>query len=126
MTAMQVINDGLYIKIIKFFFPLLQHNLRLVLFVMNKYFQDFTNGPKFQDLCQAGVQGLMTATDRFEPRKSFRLSTYAFFWIRHAIVRSMTVSSFTRVPFGLESVCSLPETLQLLSVCLYSEINTHE
>uniref|UniRef100_A0A7C9AKW2 RNA polymerase sigma-70 region 2 domain-containing protein n=1 Tax=Opuntia streptacantha TaxID=393608 RepID=A0A7C9AKW2_OPUST len=58
---------------------LIKHNLRLVLFVMNKYFQDFTNGPKFQDLCQAGVQGLMTATDRFEPRKSFRLSTYAFF-----------------------------------------------
>lgn len=83
---------------------LIKHNLRLVLFVMNKYFQDFTNGPKFQDLCQAGVKGLVTAIDRFEPRKSFRLSTYALFWIRHAIIRSMTVSSFTRIPFGLDSV----------------------
>ncbi|XP_056694370.1 RNA polymerase sigma factor sigE, chloroplastic/mitochondrial [Spinacia oleracea] len=83
---------------------LIKHNLRLVLFVMNKYFQDFTNAPNFQDLCQAGVKGLITAIDRFEPRRKFQLSTYALFWIRHAIIRSMTVSSFTRVPFGLESV----------------------
>ena len=74
---------------------------------MNKYFQDFTNGPRFQDLCQAGVKGLIIAIDRFEPRRKFRLSTYALFWIRHAIIRSMTISSFTRVSFGLESVCSL-------------------
>jgi RNA polymerase sigma factor len=83
---------------------LIKHNLRLVLFVINKYFQDFANGPKFQDLCQAGVKGLITAIDRFEPKRNFRLSTYSLFWIRHAIIRSMTVSSFTRVSFGLESV----------------------
>lgn len=82
----------------------LQHNLRLILFVMNKHFHDFTNGPKFQDLCQAGVKGLMTAIDRFEPKRRFRLSTYGVFWIRHAIIRSMTLSSFTKVSFGLESV----------------------
>lgn len=86
------------------FLHLLQHNLRLVLFVMNKYFQDFANGPKFQDLCQAGVKGLITAIDRFELKRKFRLSTYGVFWIRHAIIRSMTISSFTRVSFGLESV----------------------
>lgn len=87
------------------FFSLpLQHNLRLVLFTMNKYFQEFTNGPKFQDLCQAGMRGLITAIDRFEPKRKFRLSTYGLFWIRHAIIRSMTTSNFTRVPFGLESV----------------------
>ncbi|CAI9092508.1 OLC1v1027763C1 [Oldenlandia corymbosa var. corymbosa] len=83
---------------------LIKHNLRLVLFVMNKYFQDFSNGPKFQDLCQAGVKGLITAIDRFEPKRKFRLSTYGLFWIRHAIIRSLTLSSFTKVPFGLESV----------------------
>ncbi|KAF8049078.1 hypothetical protein N665_2301s0011 [Sinapis alba] len=83
---------------------LIKHNLRLVLFVMNKYFQDFTNGPKFQDLCQAGMRGLITSIDRFEPKKKFRLSTYGLFWIRHSIIRSMTTSNFTRVPFGLESV----------------------
>ncbi|KAJ8536859.1 hypothetical protein K7X08_035260 [Anisodus acutangulus] len=42
---------------------LIKHNLRLVLFVMNKYFQDFANGSRFQDLCQAGVEGLITAID---------------------------------------------------------------
>lgn len=73
---------------------------------MNKYFQDFVNGPRFQDLCQAGVKGLIIAIDRFEPNRKFQLSTYGFFWIRHAIVRSMTLSSFTKVSFGLESVCS--------------------
>ncbi|KAL0382417.1 UNVERIFIED_CONTAM: RNA polymerase sigma factor sigE, chloroplastic/mitochondrial [Sesamum calycinum] len=83
---------------------LIKHNLRLVLFVMNKYFQDFSNGPRFQDLCQAGVKGLITAIDRFEPKRKFRLSTYSLFWIRHAIIRSMTLSSFTKVSFGLESV----------------------
>lgn len=83
---------------------LIKHNLRLVLFVMNKYFQDFANGSRFQDLCQAGVNGLITAIDRFEPNRKFRLSTYGLFWIRHAIIRSMTTSSFTKVPFGLESI----------------------
>ncbi|CAK7324109.1 unnamed protein product [Dovyalis caffra] len=85
---------------------LIKHNLRLVLFVINKYFQDFANGPRFQDLCQAGVKGLITAIDRFEPKRRFRLSTYGLFWIRHAIIRSMTLSSFTRVSFGLESIRS--------------------
>ncbi|KAL0304384.1 UNVERIFIED_CONTAM: RNA polymerase sigma factor sigE, chloroplastic/mitochondrial [Sesamum radiatum] len=83
---------------------LIKHNLRLVLFVMNKYFQDFANGPRFQDLCQAGVKGLITAIDRFEPKRKFRLSTYGLFWIRHAIIRSMTLSNITKVSFGLESV----------------------
>ncbi|KAH6815464.1 sigma factor E [Perilla frutescens var. frutescens] len=83
---------------------LIKHNLRLVLFVMNKYFQDFASGPRFQDLCQAGVKGLITAIDRFEPKRKFQLSTYGLFWIRHSIIRSMTLSSFTKVSFGLESV----------------------
>ncbi|XP_047317837.1 RNA polymerase sigma factor sigE, chloroplastic/mitochondrial [Impatiens glandulifera] len=83
---------------------LIKHNLRLVLFVIKKYFQEFSTSPKFQDLCQAGVKGLITAIDRFEPERKFRLSTYGLFWIRHAIIRSMTTSNFTRIPFGLESV----------------------
>lgn len=83
---------------------LLQHNLRLVLFVVKKYFREFANGPEFSDLCQAGVNGLIAAIDRFEPNRKFRLSTYGLFWIRHAIIRSLTVSSFLHVPFGLESV----------------------
>ena len=82
----------------------LQHNLRLILFVINKYFHEFSNSPRFQDLCQAGVKGLITAIDRFEPGRKLRLSTYGLFWIRHAIIRSITLSSFILVSFGLESV----------------------
>ncbi|CAN1267642.1 RNA polymerase sigma factor sigE, chloroplastic/mitochondrial [Linum perenne] len=83
---------------------LIKHNLRLVLFVINKYFSDFSNSSRFPDLCQAGAQGLITAIDRFEPKRKVKLSTYALFWIRHSIIRSMTLSSFIHVPFGLESI----------------------
>ncbi|XP_020099399.1 RNA polymerase sigma factor sigE, chloroplastic/mitochondrial isoform X1 [Ananas comosus] len=83
---------------------LIKHNLRLVLFVINKYFPEIASGQKFQDLCQAGVKGLITAIDRFEQKRGFRLSTYGLFWIRHSIIRSMTLSSFTKVPFGIESI----------------------
>ncbi|XP_031473597.1 RNA polymerase sigma factor sigE, chloroplastic/mitochondrial isoform X1 [Nymphaea colorata] len=83
---------------------LVKHNLRLVLFVINKYYQEIASGSKFQDFCQAGAKGLIMAIDRFEPKRGFRLSTYGLFWIRHAIMRSLTLSSFTRVSFGLESV----------------------
>lgn len=83
---------------------LIKHNLRLVLFVINKYYQEIASGPKFQDLCQAGAKGLIVAIDRFELKRGNRLSTYGLFWIRHAIMRSLTASSFTKVPFGLESV----------------------
>ena len=96
---------------------LLQHNLRLVMFVIKKYFQDFANGPRFQDLCQAGVKGLITTIDRFEPKRKFQLSSYGLFWIRHAITRSMTLSSFTRVPFGFESVCFLLNISLVLIIC---------
>ncbi|XP_073007337.1 RNA polymerase sigma factor sigE, chloroplastic/mitochondrial-like [Typha latifolia] len=83
---------------------LIKHNLRLVLFVINKYYPDIASGPKFQDLCQAGAKGLITAIDRFETKRGFRLSTYGLFWIRHSITRSMIISSLTRFPFGIESV----------------------
>nr|AKC88747.1 sigma factor [Monsonia marlothii] len=99
---------------------LITHNLRLVLFVINKYFQDFGDGLELEDLCLAGVQGLITAIDRFEPKKSFRLSTYAVFWIRHAIMRYMTASHFFRVPFGLESLrLEIQKAKQELSLQLH-------
>nr|AKC88760.1 sigma factor [Pelargonium x hortorum] len=83
---------------------LIQHNLRLVLFVMNKYFSECSNLSNFGDLCQAGMQGIITAIDRFDPKKKVRLSTYAFFWIRHGIIRSITNSSFHRISYSLETV----------------------
>ncbi|KAL0318030.1 UNVERIFIED_CONTAM: RNA polymerase sigma factor sigE, chloroplastic/mitochondrial [Sesamum angustifolium] len=70
----------------------------------DKYFHNFANGPRFQDLCHAGVKGLITAIDRFEPKRKFRLSTYGLFWIRHAIIRSMTLSSITKVRVEIQRV----------------------
>lgn len=81
----------------------LQHNLRLVPYALNKYYPDMGGDERFDELCQAGANGLITAIDRFEPKRGFRISTYALFWIRHSIVRAMTLSSFTRFPFAMES-----------------------
>nr|AKC88754.1 sigma factor [Pelargonium fulgidum] len=83
---------------------LIEHNLRLVLFVINKYFHDCSNDNNFEDLCQAGLQGLIKSIDRFKPQKNFRLSTYGFFWIRSSIIRSITRSSFHQIPYSLETV----------------------
>jgi RNA polymerase sigma factor len=77
-----------------------QHNLRLVLYAINKYYPDMANN---DDLCQAGANGLITAIDRFEPKRGFRISTYALFWIRHSVVRALTLSNSTRFPFAMES-----------------------
>ncbi|KAL6848748.1 hypothetical protein ACP4OV_021331 [Aristida adscensionis] len=82
---------------------LIKHNLRLVLYAINKYYPDLASDERFDDLCQAGANGLITAIDRFEPKRGFRISTYALFWIRHSIVRAMTLSNFTRFPFAMES-----------------------
>nr|AKC88736.1 sigma factor [Erodium trifolium] len=83
---------------------LIKHNLRLVLFVIKKYFQDLVDGPNLEDFCQAGVQGLITAIERFETKRGSRLSTYGVFWIRHAIMRHMKRTSFFAIPFSLESL----------------------
>ncbi|KAJ0705573.1 putative RNA polymerase sigma-70 region 3, RNA polymerase sigma-70 region 2 [Helianthus annuus] len=70
---------------------LIKHNLRLVLFVMNKYFQEFANGRNFQDLCQAGVKGLITAIDRFEPGRKLQLS--------HTLYSGFDMPSYDNVVF---------------------------
>lgn len=82
---------------------LIQHNLRLVLFEIYKH---NINGSRlsFEDVCLEGTKGLMTAVDRFEPEKGFRLSTYAMYWIRHAIVRALTLSSLMRTPFVVSAL----------------------
>ncbi|KAJ3670922.1 hypothetical protein LUZ60_008348 [Juncus effusus] len=92
---------------------LIKHNLRLVLYVMNKYFAEYASSEKFDDMCQAGVKGLITAIDRFQTKKGFRLSTYGLFWIRHSIIRSMTTSSFMQYPFAFESAKHLIQKARL-------------
>ncbi len=73
-----------------------QANLRLVVTIARRY--DFGYLP-LADLVQEGNIGLLKAVDRFDHRRGYRFSTYATWWIRHAIVRAIADKGRTiRVP----------------------------
>jgi RNA polymerase sigma factor (sigma-70 family) len=73
-------------------------NSRLVLFIANQYKGYFLD---FDDLVQEGQTGLLKAVDRFDYRLGFQFSTYAGYWIRQAISRSLSrCERVVRVPCG--------------------------
>ena len=99
INEIKEINRHLFVaieKIRKSKKDMIEANLRLVISIAKKY----TNrGLNFLDLIQEGNIGLMKAVDKFEYRRGFKFSTYATWWIRQAITRSISDLARTiRIP----------------------------
>jgi RNA polymerase sigma factor (sigma-70 family) len=83
---------------------LTESNIRLVISIAKRYQH---RGLAFQDLAQEGILGLTKACEKFDPEKGFRFSTYATWWIKQSILRSIADQGRTiRLPVHIHDQLS--------------------
>ncbi len=104
---------------------LIQSNLRLVVKMAKKYVK---KGVSLLDLIQEGNRGLMMAVEKYDPERGFRFTTYASWWIKQALIRTIANQSrVIRLPVHMnETIARIKKTSRILSLQLGRKPMTSE